>query len=49
LIDVALAARRLLSCRRLLAAGKTTREARGCVKRALPRHFYQRLREIPTL
>jgi transposase len=34
---------------RLLAAGKTTREARRCVKRALARHFYQRLREIPTL
>jgi transposase len=34
---------------RLLAAGKTTREARRCVKRALARHFYQRLHEIPTL
>ena len=34
---------------RLLAAGKTTREARRCVKRALARHFYQRLRELPTL
>jgi transposase len=34
---------------RLLAAGKTTREGRRCVKRALARHFYQRLREIPTL
>jgi transposase len=34
---------------RLLAAGKTTREARRCVKRALARHFYRRLREIPTL
>jgi transposase len=34
---------------RLLAAGKTTREARRCLKRALARHFYQRLREIPTL
>jgi transposase len=32
---------------RLLAAGKTTREARRCVKRALARHFYRRLREIP--
>ena len=31
---------------RLLAAGKTTREARRCVKRALARHFYRRLREI---
>jgi transposase len=27
---------------RLLAAGKTTREARRCVKRALARHFYRR-------
>jgi transposase len=34
---------------RLLAAGKTTREARRCVKRALARHFYRRLCEIPTL
>jgi transposase len=34
---------------RLLAAGKTAREARRCVKRALARHFYQRLRELPTL
>jgi transposase len=34
---------------RLLAAGKTTREARRCVKRALARHFYRRLREIPAL
>jgi transposase len=34
---------------RLLAAGKTTREARRCVKRALARHFYKRLNEIPTL
>lgn len=34
---------------RLLAAGKTSREARRCVKRALARHFYQRLREMPTL
>ncbi len=33
---------------RLLAAGKTTREARRCVKRALARHFYHRLRDIPT-
>jgi transposase len=32
---------------RLLAAGKTTREARRCVKRALARHFYRRLREMP--
>ena len=34
---------------RLLAAGKTTREARRCIKRALARHFYRRLHEIPTL
>lgn len=34
---------------RLLATGKTTREARRCVKRALARHFYQRLRELPSL
>jgi energy-coupling factor transporter ATP-binding protein EcfA2 len=34
---------------RLLAAGKSTREARRCIKRALSRHFYHRLREIPTL
>ena len=34
---------------RLLAAGKTTREARRCVKRALARHFYRHLNEIPTL
>jgi transposase len=34
---------------RLLAAGKTTREARRCVKRALARHFYRCLREMPTL
>ena len=34
---------------RLLAAGKTTREARRCVKRALARHFYRRLCELPTL
>ena len=34
---------------RLLAAGKTTREARRCVKRALARHFYHRLRETPQL
>jgi transposase len=31
---------------RLLAAGKTTREAHRCVKRALARHFYRRLREM---
>ena len=40
------AAARLL---RLLAAGKTTREARRRVKRALARHFYRRLREMPML
>lgn len=34
---------------RLLAAGKTTKEARRCIKRALARHFYQRLRERPRL
>ena len=34
---------------RLLATGKTTREARRCIKRALARHFYRRLSEIPTL
>jgi transposase len=36
---------------RLLTAGKTTREARRCVKRALARHFYRQLRElrIPAL
>jgi transposase len=34
---------------RLLAAGKTTREARRCVKRALARHFYRRLAELQTL
>jgi transposase len=33
---------------RLLATGKTTREARRCVKRALARHFYRRLAEPPT-
>jgi transposase len=34
---------------RLLAAGKTTREARRCVKRALARHFYRRLSEMSAL
>jgi transposase len=34
---------------RLLTAGKSTREARRCVKRALARHFYRRLREMPRL
>jgi transposase len=33
---------------RLLDAGKTTREARRCIKRALARHFYHRLTETPT-
>jgi transposase len=33
---------------RLLARGRTAREARRCVKRALARHFYRRLRELPT-
>ncbi len=32
---------------RLLATGKTAREARRCVKRALARYFYRRLRQIP--
>lgn len=35
--------------KRLLARGRTTREARRCVKRALARHFYRHLRELPTL
>jgi transposase len=34
---------------RLLASGKTTREARRCVKRALARYFYRRLCELPRL
>jgi transposase len=34
---------------RLLASGKTSREARRCVKRALARHFYRRLSELPQL
>jgi transposase len=34
---------------RLLERGKTTKEARRCVKRALARHFYRRLCEISTL
>jgi transposase len=33
---------------RLLATGKTSREARRCVKRALARHFYRQLCELPT-
>ena len=32
-----------------LAAGKTAREARRCVKRALARYFYRRLCELPQL
>jgi transposase len=35
--------------RRLLAAGKTTRQARRCVKRAPASHFYPRLRAMPKL
>jgi transposase len=36
---------------RLLAAGKTTKEAKRCVKRALARHFYHQLKgaQTPTL
>lgn len=34
---------------RLLDAGKTTREARRCVKRALTRYFYRHLCELPPL
>jgi transposase len=34
---------------RLLATGKTTREARRCIKRALARYFYRRLRETRTI
>jgi transposase len=30
----------------LLARGKTTKEAKRCVKRALARHFYNRLKEL---
>jgi hypothetical protein len=30
---------------RLLATGKTTRQARRCVKRTLAPHFYWRLRQ----
>jgi transposase len=33
---------------RLLAKGRTAREARRCVKRALARYFYRRLRTLPT-
>jgi len=34
---------------RLLAAGKSTREARRCVKRALARYFFHRLHKMPGL
>jgi transposase len=34
---------------RLLATGKTTREARRCIKRALSRYFYRKLCSIPKL
>jgi transposase len=34
---------------RLLATGKTAREARRCIKRALARYFYRRLREMTTV
>jgi transposase len=32
---------------RLLAAGKTNKEAKRCIKRALARHFYHQLKELP--
>jgi transposase len=32
--------------RRLLDSGKTTKEAKRCVKRALARHFYHQLKEL---
>jgi transposase len=35
--------------RRLLDSGKSAREARRCVKRALARYFYRRLCELPRL
>lgn len=34
---------------RLLARGKSKREALRCVKRMLARHFYRQLRSLPTL
>jgi transposase len=34
---------------RLLASGKTTREARRCVKRMLARHFHHQLNSLPAL
>jgi transposase len=33
---------------KLLTAGKTKREARRCVKRALARHFYRKLAQLPA-
>jgi transposase len=33
---------------RLLATGKTPREARRCIKRQLARHFYHQLKTTPT-
>jgi transposase len=35
--------------RRLRDSGKSAREARRCIKRALARHFYRRLCELPQL
>ena len=32
---------------KLLASGKTSREARRCIKRALARHFYHHLKQLP--
>jgi transposase len=34
---------------RLLARGRTAREPRRCVKRALARYFYRRLRTLPRI
>lgn len=34
---------------KLIAAGKTPREARRCIKRILARHFYHQLQTSPTL
>jgi transposase len=34
---------------KLLASGKTPREARRCIKRMLARHFHRRLQTIPAL
>jgi transposase len=33
---------------RLIARGKTPREARRCIKRTLARHFYRHLTQVPT-